>query len=350
MFLDTRISSYTDAVSSMLKSAKDISMQSKDFAVEDLASAEFCMVKPDVVHFKSRNIPREFELTDFSTSQLCQRLGMPTQYFEALAKSKNESLKNLACTNINVLAGHSKTDVLFRTYQNTVRGFLSTSYVPFDSDEIITVIDDVVSKSSLHNDLCVRGHFLTPERFHMRFTTPLALKGVRDNDLFVGLQVDSSDVGKASLSVRFYIFKQVCTNGLCIAQFDSMLFKQRHIHLTADDFNKGLKHSLEVFPEVTKRAIELINSAANTNIRGSRLFNLEDNETLRKNVQAFLRVSSSELEDIVSIASTQYEPTIWGFTNAVTQRAREMPLERRLDVERMAGNFLTGYRRLGVAA
>ena len=35
-------------------------------------------------------------------------------------------------------------------------------------------------------------------------------------DLFAGITLDSSDVGRSGLYVRFFIYKQVCTNGLII--------------------------------------------------------------------------------------------------------------------------------------
>mgnify|MGYP007070346797 CR=1 FL=1 len=51
--------------------------------------------------------------------------------------------------------------------------------------------------------------------------------------------LDSSDVGRNILIIRFGIYKLVCTNGLVIGRADGILYRQKHIGVKADEFEVG---------------------------------------------------------------------------------------------------------------
>ena len=82
---------------------------------------------------------------------------------------------------------------------------------------------------------------------HTQYGIENEMLNIDGEDLFAGITLDSSDVGRSGLSVRFFIWKQVCTNGLVISKSAANLFRQKHIGITHEDFATGLKEGLETF-------------------------------------------------------------------------------------------------------
>lgn len=344
------IQTYDCVVPHLIDKAKDIADHSVDYTFDTINEIDFNMSNDFNINFND-GTQRSFGLTEFATRQLCQRVGMPIQFFNSLSSDKNSRLKELAVHNINELSKAFSGSMMIRTTADKARGILSNKYTSFDVDKVLDVFDDVMHNSTVFNreDLRFRGSYITLDRFHIRFTSSQPLVGLPDKDLYLGLQLDSSDVGKAKLSVRFYIYKQICTNGMCIAKFNNDLFVQRHINISKDDFKAGLERSLVAYPVIEEQAREMLLKASYTDLRNSKLFDLENNEPVQKALRNYFRLTDDELLDVVDISKTFYPRTLWGFANAVTHKAKEFGFERRNIVETLAGNFLTEYRRLGVA-
>jgi len=336
----------------MIRDAYDIHNNSLDYEFKSIENNRFSYSVPSRIKFRFGKDQHEFDGTRFAMHQLCRKIGMPVTFFEKLRASRKEDLNSMCASNINTLLKHYRGDMLIRTVGNSMRGVLSTWYCAFDSHRIIDTFADFVDRNSVWaaDNLAIRGFCNSMDVLSLRFTTLEPVKGLAERDLYYGMEITSSDVGKYALQVRFFVYKQVCTNGLCIGDFDQKLYTQRHIGITPDHFRKGLATCLDSFPRLTEEASQIIKKAGNIGLKESPLFNFDlykdDNEPVRRAVRNYLGLSDQAMYEIAYIAKQNYGVTVWGYANAITEYAQKYSFERRKELEGMAGSLVTKFNLL----
>jgi hypothetical protein len=259
-------------------------------------------------------------------SQLCTKIGVPVRYMK---KCIDAGYLDLVQQNMNTFIEDFEKDLLVRTYDDRVRGILSSKYSVMDTPDIITALNDAVSGHNFQT----KGYYLTDERFHARLLQPDFLP-IPGEDLFAGLQIDSSDVGRSILIVRIMIFKQVCTNGLTMSKGGGILFEQKHIGITSDEFRAGLKESLERVPDLVASLTESIKGGQKVKLTPKAI------EEYLANAKDALDLSDEASKKVVNLMSERYGNTKWGLINGITEVAQEFTLERRLELENYAGELL----------
>lgn len=346
-------SAFECVIPKMVRIADKIAADTEDLVLKRPCDNNLVMENPTEVSFRFGRDRSTYTLRPFSRHQLCHKMGMPSMYFEKL--SRTQGLSQLACYNMNELFKAARSELLFRTVGDCLRGVLTPKYRSFDSNEILDVFTDCVGVGKELNpgNLAIRGYCTSLDVFHLRFTTVNPVKTANDKDIYMGLEITSSDVGKYSLSVRFFIYKQVCTNGMCLSIFDDDLFTQRHIGITKDGFRKGLRESVASFPILVARAAEMVNYANRIDLRNNPIFNpdnqLPESLKLRELFQKYLGVGQDSLAVITGIAQQNYDTTLWGLGNAITEWAQYHEFERRKELEVKAGTLMTDFSRFLVA-
>ena len=208
--------------------AADIEADRRDFYVEDVAK-NMWMADDGTLSFVYDTVhgqeTENMEATGWALSQLSMKLGMPSGYAE---KCIQKGHADLAAENVNTWItdqnGNKRkktTDWLVRSYQDKIDGVLSSSYTAFDSTKILSVIEKAINVDDYH----VVGSYISDERMHLRLIRD-ELLDVDGEDLYPGIFIDSSDVGRTALNVSFGIWKKVCTNGLCINKVGGQLYHQ----------------------------------------------------------------------------------------------------------------------------
>lgn len=265
--------------------------------------------------------------------QLCNKIGVPARYTEKCIQSGRI---DLAQDNVNSWLDSFNRSLFVREYDGRVRGVLSDRYSVCDTHEILEVMDSAIN----FNDYTVKGSFLNEERFHLRLVGKEMLP-VDGEDLFAGLFVDSSDVGRNLLTVRFGIYKQICTNGCVIARAGGLLFQQKHIGISHEEFYNGLVASLENVDILTENAVAWVTKAQHKENRWSSASKLDDdiNEFVNY-IKNHTGISTEHAGKVIELMNTKYGDTRWGLINGVTEVAQEYTLEKRLEIERAAGNLL----------
>lgn len=314
------------SLDTLLEQAHSIQSNCKDFNISKLS--ENFMFDDGQLHFipDGQQKTEHFGITRYALSQLCNKLGVPTKYIEKCIDTGN---MGLACENINTWASDFNRSAFIRTYENNVRGILSDRYQTLDTPDILGVLSEVIDPQMYST----KGYLMNPERFHARIVQNDMMK-IKGEDLFAGIQIDSSDVGRSTLSVKFFIFKQICTNGLCIAKGSGLLYQQRHIGINADDFLNGLRDTFKLIPDLTAQAIEMIQNSISQKISE------EDIEHLIKQVQLNTRLSDDDVKSVFDLMEQHYSPNKWGLINSITEIAQKFTLERRIELERIAGDML----------
>lgn len=264
-------------------------------------------------------------MSQLATGHLCGKLKVPGRYFTRLVESGN---KELAAANINCWLEGDDRKFLLREYDGRIRGVLSGSYSVYDAPEILKTVAEVFEPSTFK----LKGSFINEERLHLRLCQT-EMMDVDGEDLFAGISLDSSDVGRAGLSVRFFIWKQVCTNGLVIAKSSANLFRQKHIGITHEDFAAGLTEGLERFYELKDSVCESINATREIPLE-------EDIEKLIEDIQEKTLLSEDSAYEVLNLVDKNYERNRWGLINGITEIAQQFTLERRIELETIAGNML----------
>lgn len=343
-------------LSDIYTSAKDISENSEDFMVQKVDDTKMFydgfenrlrfLYTP--VSLKKSQETKEYTPTDFAMGQLCSKIGIPFNYIQKCCSSGRG---DLATDNVQSWLSDYRKDLFIRTHRDNVRGVLTNRYSVCDSDEVM----DVVCGTKEFNRMNVKGSFISPDRFHLRMvdTEPFVFPSYTEdcyNDLYPGITIDSSDVGRCSLFVTFFIYKKVCTNGLVIPKITSTLFRQKHIGISKDNFSKALSLSIKSYEEVKGSAYDILLNVSKEECKN--MFNFAQMELDKKRkeqeqkwLSERLSISDTTSEKVIKLFQKRVEDGMYpnskfGLVNAVTELAQEYSLETRLQMERSAGRFL----------
>lgn len=314
--------------------------------------AVYCLAHSKEVRTKYRNEKsepvKEKTFSEYAFSQFCTKMGVPAQY---VLKCMKKGYDELAEQNLNTWIDDYNGSLLLREYEDKVRGVLTSRYSPFDTPQIL----DVLNKTTRGMNLKVKGYFMNEERFHARLIQSEPMK-VSGEDLFGGIVIDSSDVGRSALSVNFFIYKQICTNGLCISKGSGNLFHQKHLNICTDDFREELSASIKLIPDLVKEYEDIIcetrrsNSivtVGRTDLSEIIMQNLDNSEERNKKVQELIdrlkaktKLQDEGVEKVLRVANEKYSFNNWGIINAITEVAQDYTLEKRIELEKTAANML----------
>lgn len=276
---------------------------------------------------------RSMAMTRHSLSQLCNKIGVPIRYID---KCIDSGRLDLAAENINSWIDDFGKNLFIREHRNTIRGVLSDRYSTLDTPHIMDAVNDVLD----FNEYKIKGYLLSPERFHARIVQR-EMMNINGEDLFAGVQIDSSDVGRSILVVKFMIWKQVCTNGLCLSQGGGVLFQQKHIGIDASEFRDGFRNSLSNIPLLVEHSKELIEEARRDGERYStKNFNEQQLKDFIERIKMKTKLSEEGVSKVLQFMNDKYGFSKWGFVNSLTEVAQDYTLERRLEIEKIAGDVL----------
>lgn len=333
--VDTRelLDTVETPVSALLKKSMEIQEKCHDYNVEKVTLFNAMYHKGKLSFIDSNSNMETYPMSRYALSQLGSKIGVPANY---LQKCLDTGRLDLASDNVNSWLDDYKKDLFIREYDGRIRGILSSKYSVCDTPDILKVLQDTVDL----NTYKVKGSFLNEERLHLRLVGKEMLP-IDGEDLFPGLFIDSSDIGRSILTVKFGIYKQVCTNGLVIARAGGTLFEQKHVGISTDDFYKGLVDSLKNIDVLSEHAVEWVQRASHKDNHWSSASAYEDdiNEFV-----AYIRQNTNLSEEgsrkVIHLMNTKYTDNRWGLINGITEVAQDFTLERRLELEKIAGNLL----------
>lgn len=304
-----------DTFSILINRANDIQAKCKDdiVAASDLHMADDLTINGMM-------------LSPLAEGHLCGKLQVPSRYFTRLVDA---GLKPLAAENINAwLTEDEKRKFMLRQYDGHIRGVLSGSYSQYDAPEILNSVRDVFGDGRF----TLKGSFINEERLHVRLVEQEMLP-IDGEDLFAGITIDSSDVGRSGLYASFLIYKQVCTNGLKIAQSKAEIFRQKHIGITSEEFKAGLEDGFKLFDDLKIEVAEMIEQTRKIPLSG-------DIEEMQKKLKEQTKLSEDDVVEVFDLMGSKYDNNMWGLINGITEVAQKFTLERRLELETMAGQML----------
>lgn len=349
-----RPANYTEVIPEMKRQCQTNKEQTRVYNLASPAKVKLQLNKNGLLCFwdeQSRTYVA-VAMTRYAEGVLCAKLGLNRGIYKELLNSHYDCERSTGFHLINKLLSEYPYPMSLRVFKGHVIGITSIKYTAFEADKLLDALDKAIieSKYFKQSDFVIRGYYNSPEFFQLRFTTKEPQGKLNDKDLYYGLAITNSDVGKRRLSITFYVYKQICSNGLCISVFNKKLFCQRHIGLTQKEFQQGVVASLKAFPALMEKCTELINQMENIDMIDSPLTNFWQNslraENIRRRMKLYLNIGEDGLRDIAEIVHTKYSATAWGYINAITEYAQSFDVERRHELEVLAGRLMEKPRLL----
>ena len=277
--------------------------------------------------------PKGLELTRWATSQLCQRLSVPTAYFRRCPSYLQDVQVNhwLCQDDPSAKRDAPPEKWLLRTKKDTLRGVLTERYAKLNNADVMTAVASV-----LEQRFEVGWFAVTDEAFHLRVTDPSLSREVLPGDrVMAGLHIANSEVGKRSVTVDALVYRLVCANGLIRLVKGKSLFHRRHVALSTSEFELTLRSSVQAALMEGAGFMERMRQATT--------------EPLGDVEQALAGLSgqwnlSEKLADAVRAALLRerwgQQETLYGLVNAFTETAQQLAPDDRYTLETIAGGLL----------
>ena len=117
---------------------------------------------------------------------------------------------------------------------------------------------------------------------------------------------------------------------MIIPKSSGELFRQKHIGITSEEFAKNLKEGLESFSSIRNRMIDVINETKQ----------IPTDDDIADEIKNATKLTDDVVDEILMLADTSYDRSRWGIINGITEVAQKYTLERRLQLEQIAGEML----------
>lgn len=242
---------------------------------------------------------QEFELNSWSKGQWCGKLnGLTPKYWdscpsylkaangnywiEEMVRDINEKIEKLKFASEEKKETLAKTrgTMMFRVREGgqdsegnvlgkTIRGIMSDKYTEFDDIKLMEMLMTILEDKQLDfQDMKIAKYFRDDQGFHLKLliNEPIEI-GTRKNEQgntrkdfhYRGILIENSEVGKKSIRIKPFIWRQVCTNGLVAYKFDSdAVFKQRHIGIGQTGMRDAVAAAMGAALDASKEVIEML--------------------------------------------------------------------------------------------
>jgi len=302
-----------------------------------------------VLGIKSR--PAEYAMTDLFLEQVGSHAGVPAVFFKKLQR---EDPKLLALT-VNRINKRKPTARLIRTLEKdanrTARAYLSNAYRPLDNEDFL---EQLMPALGAIEGLTVTECSLTESRMYIKAITPKVQGEVKVGDtMYAGTVASNSEVGAGALSIALLAYRLACLNGMILPDG-----KFRAFHLGKRQ--AGDEAAYELLRDETKVAEDKVLLMKARDVAAG-IFTQENfdkvlgrmraatevhMETKRpdKAVEVLAKQVGLNGEEQVSVLTHLLQGgdlSRWGFANAVTRMAQDVPsYDRSVQLEALGAKVM----------
>lgn len=319
-------------------------IQADDIGKHDLklTGREFEFTKDGTLKLIGDGGSSEYKLSDWAFGQLCTKIGVPSTYLRKCPVVGKGSQKDqidlwketIADKNLLLRVKNVKDAKLKdgKPVAGFVRAILTQSYSALDNGPLWRVLRPFLEK----NELLVQSANMTDQSLHVRALYPDLLRIPTPSDKegihMAGLHTCNSEIGARYLTGDFMIYRQICTNGL-VAQFHGeSLFKQKHSKVDLTQLRMQIASALQGVHHHKIEMYEILNEARTQKLKSP-----------EKMIEGLLK-REKQPQEVVDTALANYkrEPlgTMFGVAQALTATAKTLNVDKRLDLETLAGKWL----------
>lgn len=317
---------------SLMEQSRDMDKAWKNHIVMNEGAANFA-VNDDLqlVIQPAHGESRAMDMTDHAFSQLCTRMGVPAKYIK---KCFDSGKADLAVENFRAWEREVTGNMLVRERNGVARAILSDSYSPFDNYRVLRALNYTMdTKRFVPTQV-----YMSEDKLHIRFVDyqPLPISDGTGSPLYAGVILSSNSVGAGSLSMKFFIYRSVCKNGMAISSMGGTLFRQHHIgeKMTDSKIAVFTRAFMDV-DRLSEMAVKLVKENAGRHLKDYEL------EMYLEKARREMKLSEKSMDKLKLLVGGTYEPTKWGFINGITELAQDFTLDTRYDMETWAGELFT---------
>ena len=344
-------------IKEMIAVIKKQSDQCRDYT----RSASCLVLEPDgkTLTLDNNGSIERFGMTEIFHSQLGASLDIPAKYYEKCREKKPD----LLAFNVNTWLSASGKRQLVRTFRykdqrpDVARAYLSDRYRIFDNAPIAARI---LSMFMDRDRYVVASCSVTESNMYIKLLDRQRQAEVSPGDIVEGgIIVQNSEIGRGLTSVRPFLNRLVCKNGMVV---DELAAKRRHVGRRIDpleDVTIYSQHTLDLddqaflgrltdaavfsMSEVTfQRAVDTMKNAKDAKLTGnvSQVIELASRD---------FGITKQEQESVFNYfllgdEGLGTDPSLYGLANAVTRTAQDVEsYDRATELEK------TGYAMLTVS-
>lgn len=275
-----------------------------------------------------------FDMTNNAFSQMMTMLGIPVHYarklpWELLQANFEYWKEQVGEKDLFIRAKHLSEG------QNRVRAFLTPSYNVLDNRHVLEAFQTYMDRGRYK---VVEFH-LDDDHFNSRLVFPglvrndIAGPNGKTNPFFAGLHISNGETGRFSVTVDLIIYEQWCSNGAVRRFSGRSLVQRKHIgqDISLVDLLANRMSGVELMAE---QAMEQFTKTAKVEVK-------HPIDYLQRFMQSHSDSFPKEFREAV-IRAYEMRPmrNLYGVVSSLTQAAQVLPVERRMDVEVLAGKLV----------
>jgi hypothetical protein len=289
----------------------------------------------------------QLSLTEYSTSQLCQRAQVPKKFLDKVIQFEDYPLAENILS--KMLANTSSDGIMIRQVGAVAKGILSPSYRRMDAGPIF---ESFVAKA-INAGLVPYQGFNTEYRYQLRFLYPKIFQPTENEYIIYGISLTTSDYGSGALDLSLMALRIWCTN--LMIGYD--MFRKVHLGKrfnSQDDYLElsNKTHQLDTATIASAIQDTVGQSLKHFNILDEQIKDASTRDVNSINVLEGLRKQgmSKEISEQVKTLYNQESivellpanKSAWRLSNAIALVAQEkgIPVDKRIDLEGMAMKVL----------
>ena len=280
-----------------------------------------------------------FKMTEWSLNQFCSKTGVPSAYAVKMAEAKKFDLfvQNFDSWIQSHAAGKK---LMIRTHEDNVRGILSERFNKTDMDTVLPMVQEGLGTTNM-NFRMDKG-ILNPEYANLRMISDSRVD-IGDDPHHVGFSFTTSDVGRASMKMEFFVYRSRCTNGMLFGKHGGVLFRKKH---TTKDF-----HDPNVFKEqiiASLSNLDRLTEMVQMSLKDAQAKQVKDEDIARviQQFKALSNISKKETDFIHEELKNRMQGydkvdrTVWSVSNAFTELAQNYRMDKAEMMEDFAGHLI----------
>jgi hypothetical protein len=273
--------------------------------------------------------PKPMRATAFS--HLMTRVGAPAEFIRRLPAPLQ-----LATTNYLLAVHDDSSSATLRLRGDEVAAVVSGRYAPMDPVELIDCVRTSLVRFGLLEDVRVRG-VASGMVDNLRLILPGEEVAVKVGDVSnVGIDISTSSFGRSAIHLAPIVWRLRCTNGLRSAERRGQL-SFRHVGdadrlraAVGEALPSALAHARGLMTQ-WQRAVDFMVNDVQQLVEGMRELTIPERKAFE-----------TELVREAEVPALPEHMPLYSLVNALTSTARSAIPARRLELEALAGDVLSG--------
>ena len=287
-------------------------------------------------------------VNDIAHAQIGSALNIPKSYYDKM----REQNPILLAENVNTWFNTDPKLRMVRTLDGTARAFLSDRYRRIDNYDIASEIIPILGDF----DVTFESNEVTDQKMYIKVVNKRLTQEVKPGDYVQsGVMITNSEVGMGTVTIQPLLYRLVCTNGMVVNDAHTRT-RRRHIgrgNMANDDFVLFADDTLLADDKALLLKIRDTIRAALDEVHFTNLI-----ENMR--AAAEVKIETTHIPEMVQLAASDFgytkkesegiinhlirggDLTMYGFANAVTRYAQDVPsYDRSTELEEIGYNIMT---------